>query len=429
MKKRAYPQLNETLYMETLDNGLEVFVLPKPGFSKTYATFTAKYGSIDNHFTSLQGEEMVVPDGIAHFLEHKMFESEAGDVFYTFSRQGASANAFTTFNRTAYLFSCTDQVKENLLTLVDFVQDPYFTDENVEKEKGIIGQEIRMYDDDPDWRVYFGLLEAMYQHHPVRIDIAGTIPSISQITKELLYSCYETFYHPSNMLLFVVGAVNPEEVIAWVQENQAQKSFAPPPHIQRYYPEEPKAPRTHEVRQQLAVGLPKLMMGFKEDRLLTGAELLKRELVTELLLESVIGQGSALYQRLYEQDLVDEHFGYECSEEPQYAFSMIGGDTKDPDAVVGQVRESLAALRQEGLDPKVFERVKRKKLGQFMRALNSLEFVANQFTGYRMNGTDFFEILPVMESVTLEEVNQRLLEHLDPQQMVVSIVEPKGDGS
>src|SRR5690606_13607321 len=208
MEKIHFPQLDEQLYYEKLDNGLDVYLLPKTGFYKTYATFTTKYGSIDNHFVPLGKEEYVkVPDGIAHFLEHKLFEKEDGDVFQKFSRQGASANAFTSFTRTAYLFSSTSHVEKNLETLLDFVQEPYFTDQTVEKEKGIIAQEIRMYDDNPDWRLYFGMIKNLYEKHPVRIDIAGTVESISAITKDMLYTCYNTFYHPSNMVLFIVGPV------------------------------------------------------------------------------------------------------------------------------------------------------------------------------------------------------------------------------
>ncbi|MFN3367779.1 MAG: EF-P 5-aminopentanol modification-associated protein YfmH, partial [Exiguobacterium mexicanum] len=200
MHKVEFEQLDETLYHEKLENGLEVFILPKKGFSKTFATFTTKYGSIDNHFVPRGEKDAIkVPDGIAHFLEHKMFEKEEGDIFQQFSKQGASANAYTSFTRTAYLFSATGQINENIETLLDFVQEPYFTEQTVEKEKGIIAQEITMYDDQPDWRLYFGIIENMYKNHPVKIDIAGTVDSIQDITAEHLYTCYNTFYHPSNM--------------------------------------------------------------------------------------------------------------------------------------------------------------------------------------------------------------------------------------
>lgn len=224
MEKIFFEQLAETVYSEQLTNGLRVFVLSKKDYQKTYATFTTRYGSIDRSF-KIDGQLFNVPDGIAHFLEHKMFEEEDGDIFNRFAMQGAQVNAFTSFDRTTYLFSSTQNVKENLNTLLDFVQHPYFTDENVEKEKGIIAQEIRMYDDNPDWRLYFGLIQSLYSNHPIHIDIAGSVESIYQITKEQLDLCYQTFYHPSNMVLFIVGGIDPIEILKVVEENQSQKVF------------------------------------------------------------------------------------------------------------------------------------------------------------------------------------------------------------
>src|SRR5574342_142644 len=239
MEKINFDQLQEELYHEKMSNGLNVYILPKKGFNKTYATFTTKYGSVDNTFIPLGKEEYVkVPDGIVHFLEHKLFEKEDGDVFQQFSRQGASANAFTSFTRTAYLFSSTSDVEKNLETLVDFVQDPYFSEKTVEKEKGIIGQEITMYDDNADWRLYFGLIQNMYQNHPVKIDIAGTIESIAHITKDWLYECYNTFYHPRNMLLFIVGPVDPATIMGMIKGNQSKKEYKNKPEIKRKFDEE-----------------------------------------------------------------------------------------------------------------------------------------------------------------------------------------------
>src|SRR6476659_11457808 len=236
MEKISFDQLQEELYYEKLPNGLNVYILPKKGFNKTFATFTTKYGSVDNHFVPLRKEEFTkVPDGIAHFLEHKLFEKEDGDVFQQFSRQGASANAFTSFTRTAYLFSSTSNVEQNLETLMNFVQEPYFSEKTVEKEKGIIGQEITMYDDNHDWRLYYGVIQNLYENHPVRIDIAGTIESISHINKDLLYECYNTFYHPSNMLLFVVGPVDATKVMEQIKENQNNKTYNNVPEIKRHF--------------------------------------------------------------------------------------------------------------------------------------------------------------------------------------------------
>ena len=294
MQTIQYDQLRETLYYERMANGLDVYVLPKPGFQKTYATFSTKYGSIDNRFRVGGGEVHEVPDGIAHFLEHKMFEEPEGDVFAKFASRGASANAFTSFDRTVYLFSATEHILDNLRTLLDFVQNPYFTDENVEKEKGIIGQEIKMYQDQPDWRSYFGLIGAMYNVHPIRIDIAGTIESISRITKETLYTCYRTFYHPSNMMVFVVGGVNPEEVFELVRENQSGKTIEPQGQIDRLFDMEPAEVRERRKETILPVALPKCLFGFKEDApAVAGDDMVRQELLTRLVFDNILEIGRA----------------------------------------------------------------------------------------------------------------------------------------
>ncbi|QZT32964.1 insulinase family protein [Caldalkalibacillus thermarum TA2.A1] len=422
-QKLVFDQLQETLHYEQLPNGLEVYVLPKQGFNKTYATFTTKFGSIDNHFISHTGEEVKVPDGIAHFLEHKMFEEEEGDVFHKFSQYGAQANAFTSFDMTAYLFSCTDHVHKNLTTLLDFVQHPYFTDQNVEKEKGIIEQEIRMYQDNPDWRVYFGFIEALYHRLPVKIDIAGTVDSIRQINKELLYICYETFYHPSNMLLFVVGNVQPDDIFALVKENQAQKSFQPAREIKRLFEKEPApvAKKRHEI--ELNVDMPKISMGYKETNVdLEGKAMLKQELSTHILLEMIISPTSSVYEQLMEEGLIDESFGIDYNLEQKYGFSIIGGNSKDPDKLLERVQEVIAEVQMKGLSKADFERNRKKKIGHFLKALNSPEFIATQFTRYKFNHIDLFDIIPVLESLRFEDIEERLAEHIHEDQFAVCIV-------
>lgn len=423
MEAKYYEHLNETLYAEQLPNGLKVYVLPKPGFQKTYATFSTRYGSIDNHFQVAGKAEIQVPDGIAHFLEHKMFEEPEGDVFAKFAAGGASANAFTSFDRTVYLFSATEHLLENLKTLIDFVQNPYFTDENVEKEKGIIGQEINMYRDNPDWRSYFGLIEAMYKLHPVHIDIAGTVESISKITKEILYECYHTFYHPENMLLFIVGGVKPEEVMELVRDNQAKKSFAAQGEIKRFFPEEPLAVQEPRRIATLPVSLPKCLFGFKEQPCgLIGNELLRRELVTKTMLDSLLSPSSGLYQELYDENLISDSFGHEYNLSPDYSFSVIGGETRDPDLLLQRFRERIAALLERGIDPADFERSRKKKIGGFLRMLNSPEAIANEFTKYAFKQIDLFDILTVYEQITLDEANARMRDHFRWDQLAVSIV-------
>lgn len=362
MERIHYDNLQETLYYEVMDNGLRVYVLPKPGFQKTYATFATKYGSVDNHFKVEGAAEVRVPDGIAHFLEHKMFEEPEGDIFAKFASNGASANAFTSFDQTVYLFSATDHIHENLETLIDFVQNPYFTDQNVEKEKGIIGQEINMYQDNPDWRVYFGLIEAMYKVHPVHIDIAGTVESIGTITKEDLYTCYNAFYHPSNMLLFVVGGVDPEETMNLIRSNQARKSYDQQGKIERIFDPEPTEVAEKRRESRLAVSLPKCLFGFKEKETgLSGEEQLRRDLTTKLMMDLLFGASTELYQKLYEDDLISDSFGHEYNSSPEYAFSAVGGDTKDPDALLARIREEVDKLKASGFREDDFERARKKK--------------------------------------------------------------------
>ncbi|OIB02696.1 zinc protease [Paenibacillus sp. LC231] len=423
MESIHYDNLQETLYYEVMDNGLHVYVLPKPGFQKTYATFATKYGSVDNHF-KVEGEsETRVPDGIAHFLEHKMFEEPEGDIFAKFASNGASANAFTSFDQTVYLFSATENIHENLETLINFVQNPYFTDQNVEKEKGIIGQEINMYQDNPDWRVYFGLIEAMYKVHPVHIDIAGTVESIGTITKEDLYTCYNAFYHPSNMLLFVVGGVDPVETMNLIRSNQAGKSYEKQGSIERLFDPEPQGVEEKRRESRLAVSLPKCLFGFKEKQVgLTAEEQLRRDLTTKLMMDLLFGSSTELYQQLYDDDLISDSFGHEYNSSPQYAFSTVGGDTKDPDQLLERIRTEVDKLKATGFQASDFERARKKKMGGYLRMLNSPENIAHEFTRYQFRGADFFKVLPVYESITIDDVNRRLQEHIDWDQLAVSIV-------
>lgn len=425
-KTIEFEQLKETLYYEKMPGGLDVYVLPKEGFNKTYAVFTTKYGSIDNQFVPLGKDEMVrVPDGIAHFLEHKLFEKEDGDVFQQFSRQGASANAFTSFTRTAYLFSSTSNVEENLETLVDFVQDPYFTEKTVEKEKGIIGQEINMYDDNPDWRLFFGLIENMYQEHPVRIDIAGTIESISHITKDLLYECYETFYHPSNMLLFVVGPVDPEAIIRQVRENQQKKPYTDQPEIVRKEVEEPGAVFKKEQEIKMNVQSSKCLVGLKSAHPMnTGEALLKHELTINLILECLFGKSSSDYERIYEKGYIDETFSYDYTEEHGFGFVSVGGDTPEPDKLAEELKQVLFKAK-ETITAEKLELARKKKIGNFLKSMNSPEYIANQFTRYAFLETSLFDIVTVLESITLEDVHRVIQEEIEEDRITVCKVVPK----
>ena len=428
MKELHFEQLDERLFHEKLENGLEVYILPKKGFSKTFVTFTTKYGSIDRTFVPYgESKELTVPDGIAHFLEHKMFEKEEGDVFQKFSGFGASANAFTSFTRTAYLFSATDHLYENTETLLNFVQEPYFTKETVEKEKGIIGQEITMYDDQPDWRLYFGTIENMYKQHPVKIDIAGTIESIDKITAEHLYTCYETFYHPSNMLLFVVGAVNPEEMMDYIRTNQEKKEFAEPKPIERKFEKEPLEADKKENQLLMDVQRPKVYVGLKaKETALQGEEMLKHELSIQLALELIFGRSSDFYVQAYEKGWIDESYAFDYTLEKGFGFAIIGSDTSHPEELKEAIKKELKKVEEKwpfGQDE--LDRVRKKKIGYFLRALNSVEFIANQFTRYAFNDMDLFDAVPVLEKLTVADLQKSFASVQGEKQQTVFSIMPK----
>ncbi|MCT2534589.1 insulinase family protein [Aquibacillus koreensis] len=426
MNKKTYEQLKENLYSEQLDNGLSVFLLPKPEMSKTYGIFSTDYGSIDNTFVPIgQTEPITVPDGIAHFLEHKLFEKEDRDVFQDFTKRGASANAFTSFTKTAYLFSSTSNIEENVQTLLDFVQDPYFSEQSVEKEKGIIGQEITMYDDQPDWRSFFGTIQSMYQHHPVQIDIAGTIKSIDKITKDDLYTCYNTFYHPSNMTFFVAGNFDPEKMMQLIKANQQAKSFAPKEEIKRTFPEEPDqvAKKKHVINMPVSVS--KCLIGIKEKMDHSDHQsFIKKELLIDMLLDHFFSRSGEYYQELYENDLIDNSFSFETNMEKNFGFSIIGGNTQKPDELADKLTSILINLKEATIDIEDFKRIKRKKIGQLLRSLNSLEFISSQFIHYHLLGIDLFEILPVIESLTVEDANEFIKHWIDEERIAVCQIVP-----
>ncbi|MFP3721108.1 pitrilysin family protein [Niallia circulans] len=427
MEKIEFAQLQEELYYEKLANGLKVYILPKKGFNKTFCTFTTNYGSVDNTFIPLEGSEFTqVPDGIAHFLEHKLFEKEDGDVFQDFSKQGASANAFTSFTRTAYLFSSTSNVANNLETLINFVQEPYFTEKTVEKEKGIIGQEITMYDDNPDWRLYFGLIENMYVHHSVKIDIAGTIESISHITKDMLYECYNTFYHPSNMLLFIVGPVDPEEYMAQIRENQSKKDYTNHSEIQRKFKEEPSHVKKDKQVLKMNVHTSKCLVGIKGINVeQSGKEMMKQEWSINLLLDFLFSESSENYQNLFQEGLIDDTFSYDYTQEHGFGFAMIGGDTSDPDRLEAAIKEILMKAKTMDFASETLERTKKKKIGAFLRAINSPEYIANQFTRYAFNEMNLFDVVPAVEEITVEDIKNAANKFLAEERLTSCQVVPK----
>ena len=388
MKVIKYPTLKETLYFEEMPNGLKVYLLPKVGFSKTYGLFSTRFGSVDTTFVPLHEQDMIkVPDGIAHFLEHKMFEMEDGDASEAFAKLGASTNAFTSSSRTAYLFSTTSHEKECIELLLDFVQDIYLTDENVEKEKGIINQEIGMYDDDPDWRCYFGSIQNLYQHHPVKIDIAGTVETVASIDKATLEKCYHTFYHPSQMMLFVVGHINPDEIMKLIQDNQQQKHFSKENPIQRAVVNEPLDVAQKEAVLHMDVTMPKIIVSMKINTILTKPqERLKRELAMNLFLDIFFAKSSSLYDEWLNEELINDSFSAQFTQERDYCFLQIGGDTLYPERLKEKILYFIEHIHEYDIHQEDFLRLKKKTMGIMISLFNSPESIANMFSRY------YFEI-------------------------------------
>ena len=428
MEKIVNDILKEEVYYEKLQNGLDVYFMPKRGFMKKYAILATNYGSNDLEFVPIGEDKKIrVNEGIAHFLEHKMFEQpDGGDAFDKFSKLGVNANAFTNFTMTAYLFSATENFYESLEHLIDYVQTPYFTDENVEKEKGIIAQEIKMYNDDPDWNVYFNCLKAMYVNYPARIDIAGTVDSIYKITKEELYKCYNTFYNPGNMALFVVGDLDVEKVIDVTKKSNNYKVDRLSKSIERFYPEEPEGVKEKEVIEKFPISMPMFNIGFKDSNVgLKGKELLRKEIVTDILVGMLFKKGSKLYEDLYMQGLINENFGAGFSSQVDYAFSIIAGDSKEPKKVKEIILDYIEKSKKEGLSKEEFERTKKKKIGSFIKCFDSINFIGNSFISYVFKDINLLDYLDIIKDITFEEVEERVKEHFKEEYCVISIVEPK----
>ncbi len=427
MEKIVNNIIKEELYFETLENGLKVYFMPKKGFIKKYAVLATDFGSNDLEFIPKgENERIKVNEGIAHFLEHKMFEQPDGkNAFDLFSKYGANANAFTNFNMTAYLFSATENFNECLTHLIDYVQTPYYTDENVEKEKGIIAQEIKMYDDDANWQVYFNALKVMYQKHNVKIDIAGDVESIYKITPEELYKCYNTFYNPSNMILFIIGDLDQKEVFETVKKANHTEIEKIEGKITRFSEKEPKEIACKEIVEKYQVSMPMFNIGYKdEDINLRGKELLRKEVVSDILCDMIFKTGSELNDYLYMNGLVNDSFYGEFYSEVEYAFTLISGEGKDPYKVKDIISEYIEKYKKEGLSKESFERAKKKKIGEFIKYMDSMEFIANNFVSYAFKDINILDYLEVLKDVKFEDVEERLNKHFKEENCVISIIEP-----
>jgi len=425
MHKITYDTINETLYSHTLENNLKVYMLPKPGFHKTYVTLSTPLGS--NKTTYIKdGNTKTIPLGVAHFLEHKLFEQDGKDISEQFAKNGAQVNAYTMNNRTTYLFSCTDLVLPSIGLLLQFVFNPTFSQTGIDKEIGIINQEISMYEDDPNTAIYMGVLRNMYSKHPVQHDILGTSESIATIDKTVLDNVHQLFYHPENMVLFITGNIDVESTIAFIEDNMN----VPTPTIARIPDEVVQEPLT--VHKQLDskvmdVLMPNCLVGLKlpvED--LTYAHIMKNELIYTILLDIFVGKSSSNYETLLAKGYINDSFGMDVTIESDYGFILLGGNTKFPTEFTTTIQQMIVEASSQKVDVADFNRTKKQIIGSFIQALNSLEYIANQFTKYYFTNTSLFDVLDIASTIMIEDIEQAYQTINKPDQLTSYIIYPKG---
>lgn len=426
MEKLYFETLKETLYHETMDNGLEVYLLPKPGFEKTYGLFTTKFGAIDTTFVPINQDEMIkVEDGIAHFLEHKMFDMNGSDASDEFAKLGASTNAFTSSSRTAYLFSTTTNEYPCIELLLDFVQKLEITPDSVEKEKGIIGQEIKMYDDDPDWRVYFGSIQNLYCNHPVAVDIAGTVETVNNTTKEMLELCYNTFYHPSNMMLFVVGNIEADKAISVIKENQAKKDFKAAKEIVCQKNIEPCNIKTKEEILTMDVEMNKIIVSIKINEILNDPkQKIRRELAINLLFDLLFSKSAKLYNEWLNKGIINDSFSANFTQERDYAFIQIGCDCNDYQTLKDHLFDLIEKFNDIEITKDDFERIKKKNIGLFINLFNGPESIANLFSRYYFEGTNALNLVDEIAKITLDDIYE-MFKYFDLEYTSTCIVKKK----
>ena len=421
MEKIYYPQLNETLYRDTLPNGLSILVCPRPGFQRKLAYFVTDFGSIHTHFT-MDGQPHTVPAGIAHYLEHKLFELPDRDVTAEFAALGAVPNAFTSYDMTAYHFTCTEHFEESLSLLLEFVSTPWFTRESVQKEQGIIGQEIDMVADSPDTKVFELLMEAMYENHPIRVPILGDRSSISRITPENLTLCHKAFYRPGNMLLCVVGDVDPEAV-RHIALQQLSAHSGPTVEMPRSWQETMTCPRAY-TEAEMEVSMPMFQLGFKCEPTGFGEEAVRQETIGDLAAELLFGEASPLYLRLYEEGLIDTSFGGGFETIEGMAMLTASGDSEDPQAVRDAILAQVAVLLEKGIDPQDFLRAKRSALGRRLRGLDSFDSTAFRLCAYYLSDFDYFRFPEVYRQITEQEILDFLRRVVTRERMSLCVIHP-----
>ena len=424
MNKREYPAIGETLYEDVLPNGLRIAVIPKPGFSRKFAMFATDYGSADRRF-HLKGEFIDTPAGVAHFLEHKMFDMPDGDnALARISANGAQPNAFTSPGMTAYYFECTSGFEENLEMLLKFVSTPYFTEESVAKEQGIIAQEIRMGEDDPGFVIFEELMRCLYDHHPIRDNIAGTVESIAQITPETLYHCHSIFYHPSNMCLCVVGDVDPRQV-----KETALALLNPQPGplpLRDYGAPEGCAPAQRRFSRAMEVSAPQFIAGLKLETAEKGTPLLRQKLLGGLALSYLYGPSSPFYNRLYEQGLLNTDYSAGMDYSAGAMLVMAGGESRDPEAVLEEMCAEIRRVCDQGLDRALWSRVKKSAYGARIRALSSFSGLCASLADGAFGEYNCLDSFALVESIEEEDVVDFIRSQLIPEHFAMSVIHPLG---
>ena len=422
MEKFTYPELSETIYRQVLPNGLTVAVVPRPGFTKKLAYFVTDYGAIHTEFT-LNGKQVNAPAGVAHYLEHKMFDMPDGDVMHQFAALGANPNAFTSYDLTAYYFSCTDNFYECLKLLLEFVTTAYFTEKSVQKEQGIIGQEIGMNEDNPDTRIFENLMTAMYRKHPITVPILGSRESIAQITPQVLEICHKAFYRPGNMLLCVVGDVDPQAVEDAARQVLPESDDTVVSRTETWQ-EEMTCPR-ELVEETMEVAMPMFYLGFKCEPPALGDAAVRCEAVGDLAAEALFGESSALYLRLYEEGLIDGSFGGGFETVDGMAMLTVSGDSEDPQAVREAVLQEAQRLCREGIPNEAFLRMKRSALGRRIRDLDSFDSTAFRVCAYHFSDFDYFRFPEIYRTVEPAEILEFLQRVVTPERCSLSVIYPK----
>ncbi len=419
------PNLGEKYFRFTHKSGLDIYVFPKK-LSSCYAVFGTKYGSIDNCFQIKGRKDFIqVPDGIAHYLEHRMFtQSDGSDITERFSDCGADSNAYTTYTKTVYLFSTTEQVEEALSALLDFVTDPHFTPELVERERGIIVQEIRMGEDNPYNRCFDQMMEALYHCHSVRSNVAGTAESVGEITADMLNQCYQTFYNPKNMALVVCGDIAPETVAA-IADKTLPANFVSK-EIERHYADEPETVRSAVIECEMAVSKPMFSIGIKDSCIPEDdCERMHRYAAMSILCDAVFSRSGELYNSMFEDGMISPDFSASYSIAQTFAFTAISGDADDPMTVLARIKKHLTELAQKGIAPEDVERSRRVLYSEYVKDFDSTEEIANNMIDFIMDGADLLDFGEQLKSVTVEELNQLLHTAFRDEYFAISVVRPQ----